>query len=175
MARQPRWNAVEELELSDEEDEAVPEKKPAAAADVVKDRLTSRLVGSLFAGNDEEVQGFVAGLYFIEQEEKKKAEEAKKRGNAEISGGATSAVGPPLKKLAVQAPADINTAAIPRPVSPPSPPPAPPIPKRPSAPAVKKAPLTFNQKEKRKRDLGQCSRAKNWVEEEKRVLRHSGM
>ncbi|KAH3743773.1 hypothetical protein Pelo_14824 [Pelomyxa schiedti] len=36
---------------------------------------------------------------------------------------------------------------------------------------MKKKPLTFNEKEKRKRDLGQCSRAKNFVEEEKRILR----
>jgi hypothetical protein len=33
-------------------------------------------------------------------------------------------------------------------------------------------PLSFNQREKRKRELGQTSREKNYVEEEKRVLRH---
>eukprot|EP01134_Creolimax_fragrantissima_P003122 CFRG3122T1 len=36
------------------------------------------------------------------------------------------------------------------------------------------APLTFQQKEKRKRDLGMASRGKNYVEEEKRILRQSG-
>lgn len=34
--------------------------------------------------------------------------------------------------------------------------------------------LSFSQKEKRKRDLGQSSRGKNYVEEEKRLLRESG-
>ncbi|XP_021744531.1 uncharacterized protein LOC110710520 isoform X2 [Chenopodium quinoa] len=34
---------------------------------------------------------------------------------------------------------------------------------------------TFAQKEKRKRDLGQTSRGKNYVEEEKRMLRDSGV
>ncbi|KAJ3673298.1 hypothetical protein LUZ60_006672 [Juncus effusus] len=34
---------------------------------------------------------------------------------------------------------------------------------------------SFNQKEKRKRDLGQASRGKNYVEEEKRLLRESGV
>lgn len=34
---------------------------------------------------------------------------------------------------------------------------------------------TFAQKEKRKRDLGQTSRGKNYVEEEKRMLRESGV
>ncbi|KAL9239689.1 hypothetical protein vseg_013988 [Gypsophila vaccaria] len=34
---------------------------------------------------------------------------------------------------------------------------------------------SFAQKEKRKRDLGQTSRAKNYVEEEKRMLRDSGV
>ena len=33
---------------------------------------------------------------------------------------------------------------------------------------------TFSAKEKRKRDLGQSSRDKNWVEEEKRILREAG-
>ncbi|GAV78382.1 hypothetical protein CFOL_v3_21850 [Cephalotus follicularis] len=35
--------------------------------------------------------------------------------------------------------------------------------------------LSFSQKEKRKRELGQSSRAKNYVEEEKRMLRESGI
>ncbi|CAI9774331.1 unnamed protein product [Fraxinus pennsylvanica] len=35
--------------------------------------------------------------------------------------------------------------------------------------------LSFQQKEKRKRDLGQTSRGKNYVEEEKRLLRDSGV
>lgn len=35
--------------------------------------------------------------------------------------------------------------------------------------------LSFSQKEKRKRDLGQASRGKNYVEEEKRLLRESGI
>ncbi|CAM6097040.1 unnamed protein product [Calypogeia fissa] len=34
---------------------------------------------------------------------------------------------------------------------------------------------SFSQKEKRKRDLGQASRGKNYVEEEKRLLRDSGV
>lgn len=34
---------------------------------------------------------------------------------------------------------------------------------------------SFSQKEKRKRDLGQASRGKNYVEEEKRLLRDSGI
>eukprot|EP00727_Mastigamoeba_balamuthi_P010716 m51a1_g6267 hypothetical protein (184) ;mRNA; f:140188-141009 len=34
-------------------------------------------------------------------------------------------------------------------------------------------PLSFNEKEKRKRDNGQCDRSKNFVEEEKRILRGS--
>ncbi|KMT15236.1 hypothetical protein BVRB_3g063460 [Beta vulgaris subsp. vulgaris] len=34
---------------------------------------------------------------------------------------------------------------------------------------------SFAQKEKRKRDLGQTSRGKNYVEEEKRLLRESGV
>ncbi|KAL0459505.1 UNVERIFIED_CONTAM: hypothetical protein Slati_0577700 [Sesamum latifolium] len=34
---------------------------------------------------------------------------------------------------------------------------------------------SFQQKEKRKRDLGQASRGKNYVEEEKRLLRDSGI
>lgn len=34
---------------------------------------------------------------------------------------------------------------------------------------------SFAQKEKRKRDLGQTSRGKNYVEEEKRLLRDSGV
>mmetsp|Transcript_28421 Transcript_28421/g.28729 ORF Transcript_28421/g.28729 Transcript_28421/m.28729 type:complete len:173 (+) Transcript_28421:74-592(+) len=37
----------------------------------------------------------------------------------------------------------------------------------------KKKPKTFNQKEKLKRDIGQTSRAKSFVEEEKRLLRES--
>lgn len=32
----------------------------------------------------------------------------------------------------------------------------------------------FNAREKRKRDLGQSSKDKNWVEEEKRILRQGG-
>lgn len=35
--------------------------------------------------------------------------------------------------------------------------------------------LSFSQKEKRKRDFGQASRGKNYVEEEKRLLRDSGI
>ncbi|XP_052187961.1 uncharacterized protein LOC127798438 [Diospyros lotus] len=35
--------------------------------------------------------------------------------------------------------------------------------------------LSFAQKEKRKRDLGQASRGKSYVEEEKRLLRESGI
>ncbi|XP_078441760.1 uncharacterized protein LOC144711642 [Wolffia australiana] len=35
--------------------------------------------------------------------------------------------------------------------------------------------LTFSQKEKRKRDLGQASRGKSYVEEEKRLLRERGV
>ncbi|GMH02401.1 hypothetical protein Nepgr_004240 [Nepenthes gracilis] len=35
--------------------------------------------------------------------------------------------------------------------------------------------VSFAQKEKRKRDLGQASRGKNYVEEEKRLLRESGV
>ncbi|XP_042385749.1 uncharacterized protein LOC121977220 isoform X1 [Zingiber officinale] len=35
--------------------------------------------------------------------------------------------------------------------------------------------LSFSQKEKRKRDLGQASRGKSYVEEEKRLLRESGI
>ncbi|XP_051118686.1 uncharacterized protein LOC127242951 [Andrographis paniculata] len=35
--------------------------------------------------------------------------------------------------------------------------------------------LSFQQKEKRKRELGQASRGKNYVEEEKRLLRDSGI
>lgn len=34
---------------------------------------------------------------------------------------------------------------------------------------------SFSQKEKKKRDLGQASRGKNYVEEEKRLLRNSGV
>lgn len=34
---------------------------------------------------------------------------------------------------------------------------------------------SFSQKEKRKRDLGQASRGKSYVEEEKRLLRDSGI
>lgn len=34
--------------------------------------------------------------------------------------------------------------------------------------------VTFRQKEKRKRDLGQSSRGKSFVEEEKRLLREAG-
>lgn len=34
---------------------------------------------------------------------------------------------------------------------------------------------SFSQKEKRKRELGQASRGKNYVEEEKRLLRESGV
>lgn len=33
---------------------------------------------------------------------------------------------------------------------------------------------TFRAKEKRKREWGQQSSGKNWVEEEKRLLKHSG-
>ncbi|OMO55218.1 hypothetical protein CCACVL1_27351 [Corchorus capsularis] len=35
--------------------------------------------------------------------------------------------------------------------------------------------VSFSQKEKRKRELGQASRGKNYVEEEKRLLRDSGV
>ncbi|KAG9451948.1 hypothetical protein H6P81_004852 [Aristolochia fimbriata] len=35
--------------------------------------------------------------------------------------------------------------------------------------------MSFSQKEKRKRELGQASRGKNYVEEEKRLLRESGI
>ncbi|KAE9611474.1 hypothetical protein Lal_00011526 [Lupinus albus] len=35
--------------------------------------------------------------------------------------------------------------------------------------------VSFSQKEKRKRDIGQASRGKNYVEEEKRMLRESGV
>lgn len=35
--------------------------------------------------------------------------------------------------------------------------------------------LSFSQKEKRKRELGQASRGKSYVEEEKRLLRESGV
>lgn len=35
--------------------------------------------------------------------------------------------------------------------------------------------LSFSQKEKRKREMGQASRAKNYVEEEKRLLRDQGV
>lgn len=35
--------------------------------------------------------------------------------------------------------------------------------------------LSFSQKEKRKRELGQASRGKSYVEEEKRLLRDSGV
>lgn len=35
--------------------------------------------------------------------------------------------------------------------------------------------VSFSQKEKRKRELGQASRGKNYVEEEKRLLRESGI
>lgn len=35
--------------------------------------------------------------------------------------------------------------------------------------------ISFSQKEKRKRDLGQASRGKSYVEEEKRLLRESGV
>lgn len=35
--------------------------------------------------------------------------------------------------------------------------------------------MSFSQKEKRKRDLGQASRGKSYVEEEKRLLRESGV
>ncbi|CAN1233129.1 hypothetical protein LINPERPRIM_LOCUS3803 [Linum perenne] len=35
--------------------------------------------------------------------------------------------------------------------------------------------LSFSQKEKRKRDLGQASRGKSYVEEEKRLLRDNGV
>lgn len=34
---------------------------------------------------------------------------------------------------------------------------------------------SFSQKEKRKRDMGQASRGKSYVEEEKRLLRDSGV
>ncbi|KAL3647849.1 hypothetical protein CASFOL_008817 [Castilleja foliolosa] len=42
-------------------------------------------------------------------------------------------------------------------------------------PKERKENLSFQQKEKRKRDLGQASRAKNYVEEEKRLLRENGV
>lgn len=35
--------------------------------------------------------------------------------------------------------------------------------------------LSFSQKEKRKRDIGQASRGKSYVEEEKRLLRENGV
>lgn len=35
--------------------------------------------------------------------------------------------------------------------------------------------LSFSQKEKRKREMGQASRGKSYVEEEKRMLRESGI
>nr|ACU14329.1 unknown [Glycine max] len=35
--------------------------------------------------------------------------------------------------------------------------------------------ISFSQKEKRKRELGQASRGKNYVEEEKRLLRENGI
>lgn len=35
--------------------------------------------------------------------------------------------------------------------------------------------ISFSQKEKRKRELGQASRGKNYVEEEKRLLRENGV
>lgn len=35
--------------------------------------------------------------------------------------------------------------------------------------------LSFAQKEKRKRDMGQASRGKSYVEEEKRLLRDNGV
>lgn len=35
--------------------------------------------------------------------------------------------------------------------------------------------ISFSQKEKRKRELGQASRGKNYVEEEKRLLRDNGI
>jgi hypothetical protein len=35
--------------------------------------------------------------------------------------------------------------------------------------------FSFSQKEKRKRDLGQASRGKSYVEEEKRLLRDNGV
>lgn len=35
--------------------------------------------------------------------------------------------------------------------------------------------MSFSQKEKKKRDIGQASRGKNYVEEEKRLLRNSGV
>ncbi|XP_065861109.1 uncharacterized protein [Euphorbia lathyris] len=41
--------------------------------------------------------------------------------------------------------------------------------------AKEKKSASFSQKEKRKRDLGQASRGKNYVEEEKRLLRESGI
>lgn len=41
--------------------------------------------------------------------------------------------------------------------------------------AKEKKNLSFSQKEKRKRELGQASRGKNYVEEEKRLLRESGI
>ena len=40
---------------------------------------------------------------------------------------------------------------------------------------MEKGKSSFAQKEKRKRDIGQASRAKNYVEEEKRLLRESGV
>lgn len=41
--------------------------------------------------------------------------------------------------------------------------------------AAERRQLSFNQKEKRKRDMGQASRGKNYVEEEKRQLRDQGV
>lgn len=40
---------------------------------------------------------------------------------------------------------------------------------------IEKRNKSFAQKEKRKRDLGQVSRGKNYIEEEKRLLRESGV
>lgn len=44
-----------------------------------------------------------------------------------------------------------------------------------NARTLKEKNLSFSQKEKRKRELGQASRGKNYVEEEKRLLRESGI
>jgi hypothetical protein len=41
--------------------------------------------------------------------------------------------------------------------------------------AAERRELSVAQKEKRKRDLGQASRGKNYVEEEKRALRNNGV
>jgi hypothetical protein len=41
--------------------------------------------------------------------------------------------------------------------------------------AAERRELSVAQKEKRKRDLGQASRGKNYVEEEKRALRKNGV